>query len=257
MRYGIRDICDIKFYKYEDNVPATTPTFEIDSARTSTLETATTTVYAQGGKGHARLMSWEGERTLTFTVEDALFTRKSLEALVGDTFDTTGTVSVTATTTAGTYKIEAETFVRNEDGDDIPAKITINKAKLQSNLNLPFSSTGDPLAFTFTFDAFPTGPNKEFYTIQIIDDDFTSAATTTSETEVIICKDGQYYSTTITGSNHITIARSSDKTVTVGGTPVAGLTIETTEMLWNGDVIIANGSDAVVKAGSSSTWYVI
>lgn len=36
------------------------PVLYIDSAKTSTLEGASTTVYAQGGKGNANLIAWEG-----------------------------------------------------------------------------------------------------------------------------------------------------------------------------------------------------
>ena len=77
MQFGIREICDVVFkaknagnlgsFKYV----AGQPVLYIDSAKTSTMEGAATTVYAQGGKGNARLIAWEGERTLTFTVEDA------------------------------------------------------------------------------------------------------------------------------------------------------------------------------------------
>ncbi len=37
------------------------PVLYIDSAKTSTLEGAGTSVYAQGGRGNARLVTWEGE----------------------------------------------------------------------------------------------------------------------------------------------------------------------------------------------------
>jgi hypothetical protein len=47
------------------------------------LEGAATTVYAQGGKGNARLVAWEGERTLTFTMEDALISPIGFSILSG------------------------------------------------------------------------------------------------------------------------------------------------------------------------------
>ena len=55
----------------------------IDTATTSSLEQATTTVYAQGGKGYARLIAWEGEKTMTFTVTDALMSPMGLAVLTG------------------------------------------------------------------------------------------------------------------------------------------------------------------------------
>lgn len=47
------------------------------------MEQAATTVYAQGGRGNTRLLSWEGEKTLTFTVEDALLSPQGLSILSG------------------------------------------------------------------------------------------------------------------------------------------------------------------------------
>lgn len=55
----------------------------IDSAKTSTLEGAATSVYATGGRGNARLLTWEGEKTLTFTVEDALLSPIGFSILSG------------------------------------------------------------------------------------------------------------------------------------------------------------------------------
>ena len=78
MKFGVREICDVVlkakaaqkvgnkvFYKNE-------PVCYFDSLKTSSMEGAATTVYAQGGRGNARLVAWEGERTVTFTMEDAL-----------------------------------------------------------------------------------------------------------------------------------------------------------------------------------------
>ena len=47
------------------------------------MEGAATTVYAQGGRGNSRLIAWEGEKTLTFTMEDALLSPKGLAILSG------------------------------------------------------------------------------------------------------------------------------------------------------------------------------
>lgn len=89
MKYGIREICDVVlkakanqmvgnklFYKGE-------PVIYFDSLKTSTMEGAATTVYAQGGRGNARLIAWEGERTVTFTMEDALISTAGLLILTG------------------------------------------------------------------------------------------------------------------------------------------------------------------------------
>lgn len=56
------------------------------------MEGAATTVYAQGGRGNARLVAWEGERTVTFTMEDALISPEGFMILSGaGLIDATGT----------------------------------------------------------------------------------------------------------------------------------------------------------------------
>ena len=89
MKYGVREICDVVlkakapqkignkiFYKDE-------PVLYFDTLKTSTMEGAATTVYAQGGRGNARLIAWEGERTITFTMEDALISPEGFMILSG------------------------------------------------------------------------------------------------------------------------------------------------------------------------------
>lgn len=89
MKFGVREIVDVVF-KAADNMRIGTksfkkyqPVFMIDTATTSSLEQATTTVYAQGGKGYNRLIAWEGEKTMTFTVTDALMSPMGLAVLTG------------------------------------------------------------------------------------------------------------------------------------------------------------------------------
>ena len=89
MKFGVREICDVVFRaKYPVKIGSQVfetgePVLYIDSAKTSTIEGAATTVYAQGGRGNARLIAWEGEKTLTFTVEDALLSPISFSMLSG------------------------------------------------------------------------------------------------------------------------------------------------------------------------------
>lgn len=89
MRFGVRECTNIVFRAKTNTTigksefKAGQPVLYIDSAKTSTLEGAATTVYAQGGRGNARLISWEGEKTLTFTVEDALLSPLGFSILSG------------------------------------------------------------------------------------------------------------------------------------------------------------------------------
>ena len=89
MKFGVREICDVVlkakanqkvgnkiFYKGE-------PVIYFDTLKTSSMEGAATTVYAQGGRGISRLIAWEGERTITFTMEDALISPAGFMILSG------------------------------------------------------------------------------------------------------------------------------------------------------------------------------
>lgn len=89
MKFGVREICDVVlkakaaqkvgnkiFYKNE-------PVCYFDTLKTSSMEGAATTVYAQGGRGNSRLVAWEGERTITFTMEDALISPAGFMILSG------------------------------------------------------------------------------------------------------------------------------------------------------------------------------
>ena len=89
MKFGVREICNVVF-KAKSPMKIGTATFKagqpvlyIDTAKTSTVEGAATTVYATGGRGNTRLIAWEGEKTLTFTVEDALLSPIGFSVLSG------------------------------------------------------------------------------------------------------------------------------------------------------------------------------
>lgn len=88
-RFGVREICEVVLkakgaQKIGNKVfYAGEPVCYFDSLKTSSMEGAATTVYANGGRGNARLMSWDGERTVTFTMEDALISPESFMILSG------------------------------------------------------------------------------------------------------------------------------------------------------------------------------
>jgi hypothetical protein len=102
----------------------------IDTAKTSTLEGAATTVYATGGRGNTRLIAWEGEKTLTFTVEDALLSPVSFAMLSGAGLikaasdDTTSEIHFHQTTNA----IGAATVEIDDDTQECPVEINLTDA---------------------------------------------------------------------------------------------------------------------------------
>lgn len=68
MKFGVREICNVVFRAKtavkigQTEFQAKQPVLYIDTAKTSTLEGAATTVYATGGRGNSRLIAWEGDK---------------------------------------------------------------------------------------------------------------------------------------------------------------------------------------------------
>ena len=134
MKFGVREICDVVL-RAKDRVKIGNQVFEkdepviyFDTAKTSTVEGAATTVYATGGKGNSRLIAWEGERTVTFTMEDALISPLGFAILSGAGIVETGVnaskISVHATTNViGT--VESNNIVIDLQ-DAIPTNGTLN-----------------------------------------------------------------------------------------------------------------------------------
>jgi hypothetical protein len=89
MKFGVREIANVVFRAKNAQVIGNKtfakgqPVFYLDTAKTSSMEGSATTVYATGGRGNTRLIAWEGEKTLTFTVEDALLSPVSFAMLSG------------------------------------------------------------------------------------------------------------------------------------------------------------------------------
>ena len=117
MKFGVREICEVvlraknhmkvgnkEFFRNE-------PVILFDSLKTSSMEGATSTVYANGGRGNSRLIAWEGEKTVTFTMEDALISPEGLMILTGAGLieaSETETIKVHATERAKVASVSAE-----------------------------------------------------------------------------------------------------------------------------------------------------
>lgn len=161
MRFGIREICDVVlkakanqkvgnkiFYKNE-------PVIYFDTLKTSSLEGAATTVYAQGGRGNARLMAWEGERTVTFTMEDALISPAGLMILTGaGLIEASEDAPIKVHTTEQTDKVDVSDLSAGvkitlsqkpyfEDGEDY---IYVMLVDGDEPISEPFIPSGAPVA---------------------------------------------------------------------------------------------------------------
>ena len=89
MKWAIREAIDVYFKaKSVFQLGAKTfragePVLIFDTVKTSTLEVAAEVSYVTGGRGNARLLSYEGDKTLTFNFEDALLSNEGLAILSG------------------------------------------------------------------------------------------------------------------------------------------------------------------------------
>jgi hypothetical protein len=140
MKYGIREICDVVFrakstmtvgdkvfYKHE-------PVIYFDSLKTSSLEGAATTVYAQGGRGNSRLAAWEGEKTVTFTMEDALISTLGLAILTG-----AGVMDATESKSIIQHVMENGVSVKQDEDDSLYVELD----------NAPYAPEGSTEHFVY------------------------------------------------------------------------------------------------------------
>lgn len=157
MRFGAREICNVVFKATtartigDKTFPAGAPVLYFDSLKTSTLEQAVTTVYAQGGRGNTRLVAWDGEKILTFTMEDALISELGLAILASaKLYDANEknilVVHVTETVGKDTLKVSKKPAAKTRDGSKVEFFI------------MPVDKKGDicgaPQTITFTGQTF-------------------------------------------------------------------------------------------------------
>ncbi|MGL5563491.1 MAG: hypothetical protein ACRDCN_12860 [Tannerellaceae bacterium] len=88
-KFGSREICNVVFKAKTAHslgsltVEAGEPVLYFDSLKTSSIETSATAVYARGGRGNPKLITWEGEKEMTFIFEDALLSKEGMAILAG------------------------------------------------------------------------------------------------------------------------------------------------------------------------------
>ena len=90
MKFGVREICNVVLKAKEQGAYILgkerfkgEPILWFDSLKASGIEGTGETVYARGGRGNTKLLSWNGDKEVTFTMEDALISPLSLAVLVG------------------------------------------------------------------------------------------------------------------------------------------------------------------------------
>lgn len=73
----------VTFYKIESDGTPSVPVLYLDTLKVSTIEQTAENVSARGGKGNPELVSWDYGKEITLTLEDALFSAKSMAMMYG------------------------------------------------------------------------------------------------------------------------------------------------------------------------------
>lgn len=77
-RYGIKEVADVTFYEIDSNGQPGKPVLYLDTLKVSTIEQTAESVDARGGKGNPKLVTWDYGKEISVTLEDALFSAKSM-----------------------------------------------------------------------------------------------------------------------------------------------------------------------------------
>ena len=100
-RYGIKEVADVTFYEIEEATGGPgKPVLYLDTLKVSTIEQTAETSDARGGKGNPKLISWDYGKEITVTLEDALFSAKSMSIMFGNGSIERSTGTIKRTTVA-------------------------------------------------------------------------------------------------------------------------------------------------------------
>lgn len=79
----IKEVADVVFYEIDSKGAPSAPVLYLDTLKVSTIEQTAEVVDATGGKGNVKLISWDTNKEVDVTFEDALFSVKSLAIMFG------------------------------------------------------------------------------------------------------------------------------------------------------------------------------
>lgn len=137
-KYGIKEVCDFTFYHInEETGKPDYPVLFLDTLKVSTVEQTADQVQAKGGKGNATLLEWDTNKEITVTLEDALFSAKSLAIMFAD-----GAVAVhesNATDSANYLIMRTHTFTAAaSSASGAPASTVVINGKEYQKVNAKY-----------------------------------------------------------------------------------------------------------------------
>ena len=78
-KFGAKEVLNVTLYDMANGKPV----IHFDTLKTSDIAVTTEKVYARGGRGNSKLLTWEINKDATLTISDALLSPKSLELVSG------------------------------------------------------------------------------------------------------------------------------------------------------------------------------
>lgn len=111
-KYGIKEVADVTFYEIEDDESRGAPALYLDTLKVSTIEQTAEETEARGGKGNPPLIVWDYGKEINVTLEDALFSAKSMSIMFGGGAKAEDITSVVRTFPASKVSAEGKVIER-------------------------------------------------------------------------------------------------------------------------------------------------
>ena len=156
-RYGIKEVADVTFYDINADGSPKRPVLYLDTLKVTTIEQTAEETEARGGKGNAALIAWDYGKEINVTIEDALFSAKSMAIMFGN-----GTVTEYTTTTGtgatNAFIMKTEQFTATattlpdgtQDASGWKVKFEAPDGKLYTKYNPKFFDATGAVATTLT-----------------------------------------------------------------------------------------------------------
>lgn len=77
-QYGLREVADVVFYEINPDGTAGAPYLYLDTLKVTSMEQTAEQTEARGGKGNPVLVTWDYNKDITLSLEDALLSMKTL-----------------------------------------------------------------------------------------------------------------------------------------------------------------------------------
>lgn len=140
-KYGIKEVADVTFYELGNDGKPTNPVLYLDTLKVSTIEQTAEQTEARGGKGNPPLIIWDYGKEINVTLEDALFSAKSMAIMFSN-----GSVKEysSASATAADSKYIMRTVEFTYDGSAVPSQYEGPDGKLYNYVNPKYyTATGN------------------------------------------------------------------------------------------------------------------